>query len=176
MRYVAFLRAVNVGGRVVKMAQLRALCESIPLDSVATFIASGNVIFESAKAPVQLETLIEEKLMAGLGYEVTTMVRAVPELQAIVKHVTERALEEGGTTRLYVGFLKMAPTAAKAKAAGALSNDSDVLSVKGRELYWICRSPLTESTVAGAKLERLLLGQATFRNFNTVRRLAERLT
>ena len=175
MRYVAFLRAVNVGGRVVKMHQLQALCQSIPLDHVSTFIASGNVIFDSKKTPPQLETLIEKKLKAGLGYDVTTMVRAVPDLQRIVKHVTALGLEEGGSTRLYVGFLKLAPAAGKVKAVRALSNDIDVLSVNGSELYWTCRATLTESTVAGARLEKLLLGPATFRNFNTVRRLAERL-
>ena len=175
MRYVAFLRAVNVGGRVVKMNELRAICESIPLDQVSTFIASGNVVFDSQRARASLETSIEKKLRTALGYEVTTMVRAAPDLQGIVKHVTERGLEEGSSTRLYVGFLKLAPVAATVKAVTALSNDIDVLSVKGSELYWICRATFTESTIAGARLEKLLRGPATFRNFNTVRRLAERL-
>lgn len=175
MRYVAFLRAVNVGGRVVKMQQLKALCQSIPLDDVSTFIASGNVIFDSKQSPAQLETLIEKKLKAALGYDVPTMVRAASDLQAIVKTVTALDLEEGGSARLYVGFLKLAPTAGTVKAVRALSNDIDVLSVKGSELYWTCRATLTESTFGGARLEKLLLGKATFRNFNTVRRLAERL-
>jgi len=46
-RYVAFLRAINVGGHVVTMAQLKRAFEAVPLASVETFIASGNVIFES---------------------------------------------------------------------------------------------------------------------------------
>ena len=49
-RHVALLRAINVGGRIVKMDALRAACEQIGLTKVETFIASGNVIFESPSA------------------------------------------------------------------------------------------------------------------------------
>ena len=175
MRYVAFLRAINVGGRVVKMHHLRSLCEAIPLDNVSTFIASGNVIFDSRRLPAQLEGLIEKKLKGELGYQVATMLRAAGDLQAIVKYVGDAGLEEGGSTRLYVGFLKTAPAAAMTRAVSALSNDVDLLSVRGREIYWICRTSMTESTFAGARLEKLLQGPVTFRNVNTVRRLVDRV-
>ncbi len=59
MKYVAFLRAVNVGGRLVKMDVLRGIFEKLGLTEVSTFIASGNVIFESDGAPDDLEAAIE---------------------------------------------------------------------------------------------------------------------
>ena len=61
-QYVAFLRAVNVGGRVVKMTELKKIFEGAGLEDVSTFIASGNVIFASAKPPQKLEPQIQAAL------------------------------------------------------------------------------------------------------------------
>ena len=86
-KYVAFLRAINVGGHTVKMDYLRSLFEGIGFASVETFIASGNVIFDSkAKNTKTLEQKIERHLLAELGYAVTTFIRATSELTEIVDH------------------------------------------------------------------------------------------
>ena len=67
-KFVAFLRAINVGGHLVKMDQLRSLLEELGFVNVETFIASGNVIFESrAGATAPLERKIERVLRDGLG-------------------------------------------------------------------------------------------------------------
>ena len=110
MRYVAFLRAINVGSHVVKMDRLRALVESTGLAQVSTFIASGNVLFESKKSPVQLETLLEGTLNTALGYEVTTMVRSADNVARIVDHADTWTRGEEPGVRLYIGLLKSAPT------------------------------------------------------------------
>ena len=70
-RYVAFLRAINVGGRVGKMAALKGLFERLKLADVETFIASGNVIFTSASDAQRLERLIEGALEKVLGQALT---------------------------------------------------------------------------------------------------------
>jgi uncharacterized protein (DUF1697 family) len=171
-RHVAFLRAINVGGHVVKMDRLRAVFESIPLANVSTFIASGNVIFESGRRAELVEAAIEKALQSALGYEVATMVRSVSELAAIREHVEVQKFAPGGSVTLYVGFLKAAPTREIGKAVAAMSNEVDALAVHGREVYWRCNTSFSESTVAGPKLEKLLGGPATFRNFTTVQKLA----
>ena len=74
--YIAFLRAINVGGRTVKMDRLRGLFEQVGYADVETFIASGNVIFRSPAEDTQaLERQIEAHLAASLGYEVAAFVR-----------------------------------------------------------------------------------------------------
>ena len=83
-KYIALLRAINVGGHVVKMDRLCALFESAGLANVSSFIASGNVLFDSKKAPAAVEALIEKTLKADLGYEVITMIRTAAEVSAIV--------------------------------------------------------------------------------------------
>ena len=173
-RYVAFLRAINVGGHVVKMDRLRALCESIPLTNVSTFIASGNVLFDSKKPAAQAEAAIEKALKAALGYDVATMVRSGADLRNIVTRVNEEGLDEDA--RLYVGFLKETPRASVVTAVTAMSNAVDLLSIEGTELYWRCRSSWSESTVAGPRLEKALGMPVTVRNYNTVRKLAAKLS
>ncbi|MGH7483915.1 MAG: DUF1697 domain-containing protein, partial [Longimicrobiales bacterium] len=81
-RCFAFLRAINVGGRTVRMAALRELFDALGLERVETFIASGNVVFdvEGQEDPSALERRIEERLRRELGYEVATFLRARPEL------------------------------------------------------------------------------------------------
>ena len=72
-KYFAFLRAINVGGHTVKMDYLRALFEALGFANVETFIASGNVIFETkSKDTNALQREIEKHLHQALGYEVAT--------------------------------------------------------------------------------------------------------
>jgi uncharacterized protein (DUF1697 family) len=173
-RYVAFLRAINVGGRVVKMEHLRKVLGTLSVSNVATFIASGNVLFESGKSPEHLEAAIEKTLRSELGYDVTTMVRTLEEVGAVVSRATKQGITPVDGVMLYIGFLKSAPGAPAARAVAALSNDVDILTVHRRELYWQCRKGFSESTVTGGRLEKLLGVPATVRNFTTVQKLAAR--
>lgn len=173
-RYVAFLRAINVGGHIVKMDGLRRIVESTKVSAVSTFIASGNVLFESSRAPAALEATLEKALKAALGYEVATMIRSAAELEAIVRLTEKRRIGHGQDATLYVGLLKTEPTRQAASAVAQLSNDVDTVSVEGRELYWRCLKSFSESTLTGARLEKVLGVAATLRNFNTVLKLAAR--
>ncbi len=86
-RYIAFLRAINVGGHTVKMDALRQHFESLGFTGVETFIASGNVVFETESTDAQaLERQIEGALHAALGYEVATFIRTTAELAAVAQY------------------------------------------------------------------------------------------
>jgi uncharacterized protein (DUF1697 family) len=170
-RYVAFLRAINVGGRVVKMPVLRKIFEALKLAEVETFIASGNVVFTSSVEAARLEPVIEKRLHEMLGYPVVTFLRSTAEVAAVAAHDPfEAALPPGG--RLYVGFLRETPSPSARSRLRVLATAKDALAVHGRELYWRCAVPSTESTVSGAVLEKVLGQPATLRNVNTIRRLA----
>ncbi len=173
-RYIAFLRAINVGGHTVKMEALQTHFKSLGLSEVETFIASGNVIFQTATKNVQaLERKIAGHLQRELGYEVATFVRSDAELAAVAKH---RAFPAGDVTadgvRLYIGFL---PSPLKAETAQKLisqGSPSDAFHVHEREVYWLCRIKFTESKFSGGLFEKILGVPATFRSVNTVHRLA----
>ncbi|MBA3298342.1 MAG: DUF1697 domain-containing protein [Acidobacteria bacterium] len=172
MKYVAFLRAVNVGGRIVKMDVLRGIFEKLGLTEVSTFIASGNVIFESPADPIDLELAIESTLKKALGYEVTTMARSIENVSAVVDTVQGRDFGPGNGVTLYVGFLKDRPSRAAARAVAGMSNEVDSLLVIGQEVYWRCQKGFSDSTVSSPRLEKVLGTPATFRNFNTVQKIA----
>jgi uncharacterized protein (DUF1697 family) len=170
-RYIAFLRAINVGGRVVKMDVLRSIFESLRFRNVETFIASGNVIFETAGAEAgPLERRIEESLRKKLGYEVMTFLRTPDEVRAIAAH-QPFAEEEAA---LMIAFLKSAPPAASRTKVLALKTDWDEFHFRGRELYWLIRVRSSESKFSNAVLEKTLAMPSTMRNATTVRRLAEK--
>jgi len=170
--YVAFLRAINVGGRTVKMTKLSEIFESLGMSDVETFIASGNVIFKSRSANTAvLEKNVEQALEKSLGFEVATMVRSTPDLARIVG-LDAFPGSVTPTSTMYVGLLKSAPDdAARAKVA-ALGTATDEFRIEGRELHWLCHTKLMQSIVSGALLEKTVKTRATFRNVTTLRTLA----
>jgi uncharacterized protein (DUF1697 family) len=172
-RYVAFLRAINVGGRTVRMDALRRLFETWGGLNVETFIASGNVVFDTARRSAEsTERAIEDHVRKALGYPVITFLRTVPELAAVAAHApfAQDELDAGGT--LFVGFMKTAPGPSVARAVAALRNDVNDFAVRDRELYWLRRSQLMRAIASGPPIEKLVGSPMTMRNVNTVRRLA----
>jgi uncharacterized protein (DUF1697 family) len=173
-RYAAFLRAINVGGRVVKMETLRAQLAGAGLVDVETFIASGNVLFHSpAKSAALLETRIEAVLREALGYHVATFVRTMSELAAIGERRPFNGSDVAGVS-LHIGLLKAAPGPANRRALMALRSDVNEFVVDGRELYWQLHGRFSDAGVTGAQIEKTLGVEATLRNATTIRKLAAR--
>jgi uncharacterized protein (DUF1697 family) len=173
-KYVAFLRAINVGGHTVKMDYLRLLFETLGFSNVETFIASGNVIFSSnTKSIKALEKKIEGCLQETLGYRVATFIRSTVELASIAdyKAFNEAELNAEGNA-LYIGFLADRPSDEATQKLLAFVTEVDDFHLSGREVYWLCRKRIGESEFSGARLERSFGMQATFRNSTTVRKIA----
>jgi uncharacterized protein (DUF1697 family) len=83
--YVALLRGINVSGqRLIKMGDLKRVCESLGLQRVQTYIQSGNVLFESAEAEVPLRRRIEQEIEAVFGFSVPVVLRTAGELMQIL--------------------------------------------------------------------------------------------
>ena len=174
MRYVAFLRAINVGGRVVKMDRLKSLFEELPFSDVETFIASGNVIFTSpARTSAPLAAKIEAHLERRLGYAVPAFLRTPAELAEAVRTRPFRdvALSAKGAA-LYVGFVSAEPAAGIRKTFRGMKCATDEFEIRGREVFWLSHKRMLESMYSGAQLEKALGMPATFRNINTVEKLA----
>jgi len=173
MRYVAFLRAINVGGHVVKMDVLRERFASLGYSNVETFIASGNVVFETtSRSSKALEKAIEKTLREKLGYEVHTFVRTCAEVAAVAQYeaFASKAVEQA--VAFVVGFLADPLDASATKRLMALKSDVDDFHVHGREIYWLCRHRQSDSTFSNALFEKTLGVRSTFRGVNTVRKMA----
>jgi uncharacterized protein (DUF1697 family) len=173
-RYVALLRAINVGGQnVVKMDQLRRLFEKAGLSGAETFIASGNVIFDSrAKDGPALEKKIEAALRGALGFEVRTFVRTDAEIEKVASHPPFPPVKMHDARALNIGFLKAPLTAAATAALMAFTSDADDFHTHAREIYWLCRTGQSDSKFNNVKLEKAIGGFCTFRSISTVMKLA----
>lgn len=168
---IAFLRAVNVGGRTVKMDALRALLTQNGYTRVETFIASGNVIFATPPTlPGAVETHLEALLKAHFGFEVTTFVRSMGEL-AQADTATPFTESELAGHVLYVGFLKAAVSPESLARLLVYANEVDEFRIVDRTVYWLCRKTISESDFSGNLLEKALGQSCTLRNRTTVQKV-----
>jgi len=174
-KYFAFLRAINVGGHTVKMDHLRELFESLGFSNVETFIASGNVIFETrSKDAGALEKLIERKLKDTFGFEVITFLRSDSELAVIANYKPFPTPQMESAAALNVAFLSAPLDDREKKLLSSLKTDIDDFHAHGREVYWLCINKQSESKFSNTVFERTLGRRATFRGINTVRKMAEK--
>jgi uncharacterized protein (DUF1697 family) len=168
-RYVAFLRGMNLGGRRITNEGLRSHFEALGYEEVATFRASGNVIFASAgEAEAKLGERLEVGLGERLGYEVPVFLRSAAELRAISAHEPfAQNYMTASKGKLQIVLLSRKPTAAVVAKALALSTDADRLAIEGRELYWLPDGGLSESDL-DLKALAAILGPTTIRTKGTV--------
>jgi len=175
-RHVAFLRAINVGGHRVAMAELRAIFAGLGFGNVETFIASGNVIFDAPRGDrLGLVPRIERELETRLGYEVRTFLRTPEEIAAVAR---AEPFEPGLLARaqaLNVGFLAAPLGRMQLGKLAELSTAVDHFAADGPHVYWLCAVRQSESRFNNTRFERSVGADATFRGIATVRKLAARL-
>jgi uncharacterized protein (DUF1697 family) len=171
-RYIAFLRAINVGGHTVKMDHLRQLFEALGFTNVETFIASGNVILEAkSKNNAAFEKQIGAHLKSALGYEVDTFVRTRAEVADLEKR---NPFPPGKTGQdVYIAFLHETPHAAAQSALLALRNNFNDFAIIDREVYW-SRLNKDDSIFLKNSLEKILHMSATTRSLTTIQKLTQK--
>lgn len=174
-RYVAFLRGMNLGGRRIKNEELRAEFEVLGFEGVATFRASGNVVFASdGGSEAALTKRIEAGLGDALGYEVPVFLRSCAEVTEIAaREPFEAKLLAASKGKLQVSFLGKKPSAAARKEVEDLATDEDRLAISGRELYWLPSGGISESELDLKPIDAAL-GSGTMRTMGTVAEIAAR--
>jgi len=171
-RYAAFLRGMNVGGHRLTNETLRAHFEAMGFNDVATFRASGNVVFAAeAKPPDAVRERIEAGLADSLGYAVPTFVRTAAEVKKVAAAAPFEAQRLRAAGKLQVGFLSAAPAPQARSEAIALAGELDGLVFDGRELYWLPSAGVLDSALDMAVLVRLL-GPMTIRTKGTIEQIA----
>jgi uncharacterized protein (DUF1697 family) len=164
--YVALVRAVNVGGTgKLPMAELKAMGEACGFAKARTYIATGNLLFESALGEAAIKAMLEEKLHDYAGKAVEVFVRTGAELAAIVAN---NPLPDAHGSRHMV-FFHDGPVTDDLIAACRDINGEQLVAL-GRELHVDYGEGIrfTKLKIPG-KTER------TGRNMNTVKKLAELL-
>ena len=162
----AMLRAVNVGGRKLAMADLRRMVEDLGGQEVATYLQSGNVVFSG---PKRLGVELEAVLRKDLGFEVPVLVRSGPQLAAIV---AANPFDAAGAM-LSVTLLAATPPKSAVTAIDPDGFGDDRFVVSGTEIYLHTPGGYGRSKLNNTFWERKLGVQATTRNWNTMLALAE---
>jgi uncharacterized protein (DUF1697 family) len=176
-RYVAFLRGMNLGNRRIKNPELIAHFEAIGLEDVATFRASGNVVFvdPAGEAESKLQERLEAELDKRLGYDVAVFLRSAEEVAEIAarKPFDAKAIERAAANRgkPQVVLLGRKPTAKAKKAVLDLAPDGDLMVVEGRELHWLPSVGLSKTEIDTKALDAAL-GKGTTRTAGTIEQIA----
>ncbi len=162
--FVALLRAVNVGGTgKLPMSELKAMCEAAGFAKVRTYIASGNVVFESKLTEKAAKAALEKRLNAYAGKPVGVLVRTAAEVKAVVK---ENPFPKAAPNRTVAIFLDAPPPAdALAHATGAKNEE---MRLGRREIYVHYGDGMGES-----RLKIPAAASGTARNMNTIAKLAD---
>lgn len=173
-RYVAFLRAVNLGKRRVAMATAREALERLGYDDVGSFVNSGNLLFTSADKASACETAIRAELEDVFGFEVTTFVRTATQVRALATDKPFGTIAAGHTHFVLLPLERL--SAADRKTVEAMSNDHDECVVIGGDVHWLIRSKSTETTLGPKQWREALPGNpTTARNTTMMAKLVARL-
>lgn len=176
MRYVALLRGINVGGKsLVRMADLKDCVEELGYEDVSTFIASGNVLFEtSERDAAKLESTLERAIERRFGLPITVVVRSRAEFRRIVAAIPRRWVGNDGV-RVNVAFVRRALDGRKlARQLEPREGVDELVATKSALIWATRRDALTRSGL------QKLIGSAaykdlTVRNLNTTLKLEELL-
>ncbi len=173
VKYAAFLRAINVGKRLLKMDHLKKMFEQLKFKNVKTFINSGNVTFETSEQDkVLLTKKIEKKLLDELGFEVHIMLRNEKELTDIVKTNPYKNEKLDKDTRVYIAFLYKKPDKKIKDILKSLENRNEKFVLKKDEVYCLIQKNEKNSSYSSITiLEKKLEIPLTTRNQNTVNKI-----
>jgi uncharacterized protein (DUF1697 family) len=173
-RFLAFLRGINVGGRVVKKQTLLDAFNSLGFQNVSTYKQSGNVIFEAdAERTEEIKIKIEEKLHQTLGYDVDVFIRIISQLKEIIDFEPFKNQECDGTSFL-VTLLSSEPAKFPLPLPCTIpKSTAQVISAKGAEVFSVTHGG-GEGALPNPFIESKLKVKTTTRNINIIKEITEK--
>lgn len=172
---VALLRAVNVGGRKLPMAELRALCAGLGWEDIATYIQSGNVVFAAPGRPSALEKILEEAISNEFGIDVPVIVRAAAEWAHYPPGNPFPRAAEDEPNRLMLLLAKATPAQGAEGVIQARAVAGERVRRVGDALWFHYPEGAGTSKLTPSLIDRAIGSPATARNYNTVLKLDEML-
>jgi uncharacterized protein (DUF1697 family) len=172
-RYVTFLRAINIGGRRAGSDQLTTCLESLGFENVATFRASGNLVFDADReSPGALTKRIDEALTQSLGYEVHGFLRTAAQVRAIAAlGPFPPKVMSASAGKLQVALMAKPPGKRVREQVLDLATGADPLAIHGRELYWLPSGGTMESDLNLRAIDTLI-GENTRRTKSMIEEIA----
>lgn len=168
--YIALLRGINVGGhKVIKMADLKQMFESIGLKQVKTYIQSGNIVFKSEEDIKILNERIQSEIKNVFGFDVPVMLRTHEEFINIIKRCPYEAdlLLEGES--IHVAFLANELSEIEKDQLLMKKNDTEDCYIDENVVYVFFKNSIRNSKLMN-QFQKLHT-PATVRNWRTVNKL-----
>ena len=172
-RMVALLRAVNVGGRKLPMAELRALCAELGWQDIATYIQSGNVVFTAKGRPAAIETQLEQAITKRFGLDVPVIVRTAAEWARYPAGNPFKQAAKDEPNRLMLMVSESPPADDAAKVIQARARDGEQVRRAGDALWIHYPAGAGTSRLSPTQIDRAIGSPGTARNYNTVMKLME---
>ena len=168
--YVALLGGVNVGGRTLKMADLRSIAVACGFEDVSTFIQSGNVLFRSRAGAKKVTQVLHDAILEESGIDTRIATRTAAQLRAVVEG-NPMADRTDDPTKLSVAFLfdGVKPTL---DAIDPSEYAPDEVQVVGHEAYLHTPNGMGRTTLVPAVMRKLGLA-GTARNWRSTTKLAD---
>ena len=166
---------MNVGGRKLPMAALRELCAGLGWQDVATYIQSGNVLFEAAGKDEALEQALEAAILAESGLDVPVVVRTAGEWAKLAQsNPFEKAAREA-PNRLHLLVSKRPPARDAAETLMARARDGEQVAAVAGGLWLDFPEGVARSKLTPRLIDKACGSPATGRNYRTVIKLKEML-
>ena len=174
MKYVVFLRGINVGGKnKIKMETLREICVALCFQNVKTYINSGNVIFETAKIDdKKLAAKIEDAIEKEFALKIKVLVRTIAEIENIISNNPFAGQFENDKD-LHVFFLDEEMPEEKRKLLLANNTENEQFAVRNREIFCLFKISVLDSLIGKNYIGKKLKVSATARNWRTVNKILE---
>jgi uncharacterized protein (DUF1697 family) len=174
IRFVAFLRGINVGGHIIKKETLQAAFASLGFKNVFTHKQSGNVVFESDCTDIsELKPKIEKNLESTLGFSVPMVLRSMEYLKDLAEKEPSKFQNIEGT--ILVTLLPNPPPPAFVSLLPLTipKSTAQVIGACGNEIYSVTHGG-GEGALPNPFVESKLKVKATTRNMNTIREIVEK--
>lgn len=174
--YVAFLRAINVGGSsIIRMADLCEAFAAAGCRNARSYIASGNIVFESGVGnEIALVRRIRRAIADRVEMDPAIMLRTVDELEALVTRDPFRKLRQDRTAKFYVAFLSDRPSTSVKVPLTHEREALDIIGVTGRDAFIVSRpKPNGFYGFPNNFLEKMLGAVGTTRNWSTVSKVVD---
>jgi uncharacterized protein (DUF1697 family) len=169
---IALLRGINIGGKRMKMADLRDMFEDIGFPNAKTLLQTGNVVFETELSDRQeMVERIEAGIIAKFGFDSKIIIRTRDELQQVFENSPFSAAQQTEPKKMAVIFLSEIPEAESIEVLMQAHGGPESVTVQGQEVYAFYPEGMGRSKLDNKLIEKSLKVSGTARNWNTVTKL-----
>lgn len=177
VKYVAFLRGINVGGHhKVPMAELKKELQKLELENIVTLLNSGNIIFDSTCESISsLEKKVSEHLEKSFGFSIPTIIRKSDMIYKLLSNNPFKDVKLTKDIRLYVSFLRMNDGTKLELPWKSSDNAYIIIGKSDKTIFSVLDLSVSRTPKAMEVMEKYFGKDITTRNWKTIERIGKKL-